>query len=157
MSIGRKLSSILTAIILALSTSTLLAPEASAGIDVSFKIGVPVSEEWIYNDTRYLDCTWKHERVSMCIRFDRRTIYVLSNKADGYDKYGQSLRKYLGYDNLRYYRCKNDTYRWSKGWVGCHWDWPNTSGWSYDGRSGYGQSDWLTWTPEQYWMPRHWY
>jgi hypothetical protein len=74
--------------------------------------------------------------ATMCIRYDRRTIYVRSDKKDGYFKLGQISSA------GRTYLCQNNHKR-SKGqgtWVACHWNWPKRG--CYVPRTGHGQADW---------------
>lgn len=123
------------------------------------KWGTRVSRDWIFNNTKYLDCTYAHERVTVCIRFDRRTMYVKTNKADGKYKVGEARRARYWGTQVAYYRCFNQYRMSSSIWVGCHWDWPNSHWWCYTAKGGWvapgGTS--ITWAHASYSMPRRCY
>lgn len=140
--IGRKIGSILAGMALAASFAIGFAHEANAGT-LYWKDGTSVSHSWVFKDSHAnnLNC-WKDSLripdATMCIRWDRRSIYVRSDRANGYFKLGQLKGGSLG----NTYRCQNNN-RWSSGdttWVGCHWDWPRSG--CYVARTGHGQSDW---------------
>jgi hypothetical protein len=101
---------------------------------------VSVSHAHIFNGAgNQIDCTFPQSGVSVCIRFDRSTIYVRSDSANGYFKLGQ-FKKQVGGAT---YRCQNNKTR-SAGngtWVGCNFSWPKVD--CYTMKSGYGQADWF--------------
>ncbi len=114
------------------------ATPANAGA-LQWKHGVSVSRAHVFNGAgSNIDCVWAQNGVSACIRFDRSTIYVRSDRADGRFKLGQ-FKKQVGGAT---YRCQNDKTR-SAGdgtWVGCNFSWVKIG--CYTMKSGYGQADW---------------
>lgn len=123
---------------LAVASTTVLASPASAGSEY-WKHGTKVSKSTVWSGATAsnMQCyAPSGYNTHMCIRFDRQTIYVRSNKANGYFKLG----RWTGGGNV--YICRNN-YANSAGdgtWVACHWKWPKRN--CYTMRAGYGQHEW---------------
>ncbi|MBB1245375.1 hypothetical protein GL263_17645 [Streptomyces durbertensis] len=117
-----------------------VATPASAGT-LHWKNGTSVSHSRVFDGStsKNIDCyAPAGYNATMCIRYDRRAIYVRSDKANGYFKLGQ-WSAWRGGD---VYRCQNNN-RNSSGngtWVECQWNWPRTG--CYFMRTGYGQHEW---------------
>ncbi|WP_432983976.1 hypothetical protein [Dactylosporangium sp. CA-233914] len=124
---------------LAVAFATVFASPASAATNLYWKNGTNVSKSTVWSgaNASNIQCyAPSGYYATMCIRFDRRTIYVRSDKANGYFKLG----RWTGGGNA--YVCQNN-HKNSSGdntWVGCHWTWPKKG--CYTMRTGYGQSDW---------------
>lgn len=134
-----KLRSIVMGLVLALGLVTGFAGPASAA-NLYWKNGTPVSHSKVFAGTTIKNTicysTGEINDATMCIRLDRRTIYVRSEKANGYFKLGS----WKGSGNQ--YVCQNNNKN-KKGngtWVGCAWKWPKKK--CYTVRTGHGQADW---------------
>lgn len=136
--IHRRIYAALLGTALGMSFVTVFAPPASAA-NLYWKNGTAVSHSTVFSgsNSSNIQC-WAPAGYSttMCIRFDRRTIYVRSDKANGYFKLGQ----WTGSGNI--YRCQNNRANSSGNgtWVACQWNWPKSG--CYTMRTGYGQHDW---------------
>ncbi|TDC43977.1 hypothetical protein [Micromonospora sp. KC213] len=133
-----KIRSVVMGLVLALGLVTGFASPASAG-KLYWKTGKAVSHSKVFDgaNTKNIICYGNGEiAATMCIRLDRRTMYVRSDKADGYFKLGS----WKGSGNQ--YVCQNNKGN-KKGngtWVACHWKWPKKK--CYTTRTGHGQADW---------------
>lgn len=139
-----KIGAALAVAVLALGFVMSSSPAATGG-ELYTKNGSWVSHTHVFKDAgNNIDCTWPggdYGYATACVRTDRRTLYVRSDRAGGYYKYGRWKKEVGG----TIYQCKN-IYRNDSGndtWVACHWDWPRSG--CYNLRSGYGQYDWIRW------------
>lgn len=130
--------SALLATALAVASATVFAAPASAG-SLYWKNGTNVSKSTVWSGATAsnIQCySPSGYNATMCIRFDRRAIYVRNNKANGYFKLGQ----WTGGGNT--YICQNNRTKSTgdNSWVACQWNWPKKS--CYTMRTGYGQHEW---------------
>ncbi|MFD0821206.1 hypothetical protein ACFQ0D_23530 [Micromonospora zhanjiangensis] len=113
------------------------APAAAATL--YYKVGTHVSKDTVFASPSNLHCfAPAGHGATMCVRYDKRVIYVRSDAKNGYFKLGQVSAA------GRIYLCQNN-YKNSSGqntWVACQWNWPKPSGRCYVPRTGHGQADW---------------
>jgi len=120
------------------STSSAAAQEARGPLQ--WKHGVKVTKAHVFDGAgSNIECVYPQGGVSVCIRFDRKTIYVRNDRVDGRFKLGQ-IKKQVGGAT---YRCQNDITRKAGDgtWVGCNFRWIEVG--CYTMKSGYGQADWF--------------
>jgi hypothetical protein len=141
--IRTKMYSALMGTLLAFGLVTAFSSPAAAAQDLYWKIGTGVSHSTVFSGStsNNIRCyTAGGYYSTMCIRFDRRTIYVRSDRANGNFKLGQ----FAGGSSSNIYRCQNNKANSSGNgtWVKCQWNWPRSG--CYILRTGHGQADWYT-------------
>lgn len=134
-----KVRAILMGIVLAVSFVTVSASPAAAATNLYWKTGSAVSHSTVFSGSTNSNMVCfapSGYYTTMCIRIDRNTMYVRSDKSNGYFKLGQ----WKGGGNA--YVCQNN-HKNSSGngtWRKCSWSWPKNR--CYTMKTGYGQADW---------------
>ena len=133
----RMASAVLGMVLAAIFVTSFGSPASAATL--YFKVGTHVSKATVFSgatNNNILCFTASGIKATMCVRKDRKTIYVRSDAKNNYFKLGQLA------GSGRIYRCQNN-YKKSSGqntWVGCKFNWPKKC---YVFRTGQGQSDWF--------------
>ena len=134
-----KIRSALLGIVLVAGFLTGFSSPASAASNLYWKTGSAVTHAKVFDgdSNSNMSCyAPSGHSTTLCIRFDRKTMYVRSDASNGYFKLGQ----WTGGGNI--YRCQNN-HKNSKGngtWVGCKFNWPKDR--CYTMKTGHGQADW---------------
>jgi hypothetical protein len=148
--IRKKVYTALMGTVLAIGFVMVFSSPASAAQDLYWKVGTAVSHSTVFSgsNNNNIQCfTAGGFYATMCIRYDRRTLYVRSDKADGHFKLGQ----FAGGSSSNIYRCQNNKKNSSGNgtWVKCQWNWPKSG--MYILRVGHGQADWYTLSSTSTW------
>lgn len=134
----KRIGSVLIALVMGTIFAGVFGSPASAAT-LYYKVGTHVTKATVFASPSKLRCfAPSGHGATMCVRYDKRVIYVRSDAKNGYFKLGQVSAA------SRIYRCQNN-YKKSSGqntWVACQWNWPKPKGRCYVPRTGHGQADW---------------